>query len=96
MDAKTDRPVTKDGADVVDTLHTLDSADIEVQQVDDQLMTLANAAPPFWKNRKLLELYLLMIPGCIVPAVTLGFDSAMMNGLQAVATWNSCKFFPSP
>lgn len=32
-----------------------------------------------------------MIPGCLVPSLTLGFDSAMMNGLQAVATWQECE-----
>jgi hypothetical protein len=31
-----------------------------------------------------------MIPGCLVPAVTLGFDSAMMNGLQVAETWIAC------
>lgn len=59
---------------------------------DERLMEMARQAPPFWKNRNLFILYGLMLPGCVVPAVTLGFDSAMMNGLQAVDTWNSCEF----
>jgi hypothetical protein len=40
--------------------------------------------PKFYKNRILLILYLLIIPGCLVPSLALGFDSAMMNGLQSV------------
>ncbi|KAL4885195.1 general substrate transporter [Aspergillus karnatakaensis] len=68
--------------------------DVEITNVDAQLLALAEAAPPFFLNRNLLSLYLRMIPGCIVPAVTLGFDSAMMNGLQAVDTWIS--YFDNP
>lgn len=53
---------------------------------DDRLMEMALQAPPFWKNRNLFILYGLMLPGCVVPAVTLGFDSAMMNGLASLHT----------
>lgn len=48
--------------------------------------------PPFYQNRNLLKLYLLMIPGCLVPAVTLGYDSAMLNGLQSVPNWDTCEY----
>lgn len=59
--------------------------------VEERLQALTQACPPFYKNRNLLKLYLLIIPGCLVPAITLGFDSAMMNGLQAVPAWESCE-----
>jgi hypothetical protein len=87
------RPDHKEGAEAIDMVESIGkvNSNIEVQDVDDQLMELAQSAPPFYKNCNLLRLYLLMIPGCIVPAITLGFDSAMMNGLQAVATWNTCN-----
>lgn len=66
--------------------------DVEVLDIDARLQELAQAAPPFYKNRNLISLYLRMIPGCLVPAVTLGFDGAMLNGLQAVETWISCMY----
>lgn len=70
--------------------------DVEVLDIDARLQELAQAAPPFYKNRNLISLYLRMVPGCLVPAVTLGFDGAMINGLQAVETWISCMHQPYP
>lgn len=66
-------------------------ADEGTRSMDEQIQLLAREAPPFYQNASLRNLYLLMIPACLVPAITLGFDSAMMNGLQAVATWQECK-----
>lgn len=63
-----------------------------IEGLDERIMTMAREAPPFYKNPNLLTLYPLMIPGCIVPAVTLGFDSGMMNGLQSVPAWQECKY----
>lgn len=63
------------------------------RELDDRITELAAQAPPFWKNSNLFKLYLLMIPGCLFPAITLGFDAAMMNGLQAVPRWDQCKSF---
>jgi hypothetical protein len=70
--------------------HAVAKEDLEIPNLDARLQQLAQEAPPFYKNRNLLIVYLLMIPGCLVPSVTLGFDSAMMNGLQAVDTWIDC------
>ncbi|KAL3476994.1 general substrate transporter [Aspergillus californicus] len=70
------------------------SKDVEISDVDARLQELSQTAPPFYKNHNLLILYLRMIPGCLVPAVTLGFDGAMMNGLQAVDTW--IEYFDNP
>lgn len=64
-----------------------------LEETDGLLQRLAKEAPPFYKSRNLMMLYLLLIPGGIMPAVTLGFDGAMMNGLQAVPTWDLCKYF---
>lgn len=63
-----------------------------VAELDQRIQELAHHAPPFYQSRNLFKLYLLIIPGCLVPAVTLGFDGAMMSGLQAVPAWDSCKF----
>lgn len=62
--------------------------------LDHRIQELAKSCPPFYKNPCLLRLYLMIIPGCLVPAVTLGFDAAMMNGLQAVPYWDNCKSTP--
>ncbi|KAF7552854.1 hypothetical protein G7Z17_g4031 [Cylindrodendrum hubeiense] len=62
--------------------------------LDERILKLSNECPPFYRNRNLLTLYLLIIPGCLVPAITLGFDGAMMNGLQAVPTWDN--YFGQP
>jgi hypothetical protein len=77
---------------MVDTKEAETSAD-QVLNVDQRIQELSQNCGPFYKNRNLLRLYLLLIPGCLVPAITLGFDAAMMNGLQAVPSWDSCKFF---
>ncbi|KAL2871218.1 general substrate transporter [Aspergillus lucknowensis] len=66
----------------------------DVLDVDSRLQDLARKSPPFYRKRNLTTLYLLMVPGCLVPAVTLGFDGAMMNGLQAISTWN--QYFQHP
>jgi hypothetical protein len=62
----------------------------DVVDVDARLQDLARESPPFYRKRNLRTLYLLMAPGCLVPAITLGFDGAMMNGLQAISTWDEC------
>jgi hypothetical protein len=64
--------------------------DLDVNDVERRLQELTKECPSFYKNRNLFILYLLIIPGCLVPAVTLGFDGAMMNGLQAVPAWDDC------
>ncbi|KAM0327002.1 hypothetical protein ACHAQA_006123 [Verticillium albo-atrum] len=65
-----------------------------IETIDQQLTRLANEAPPFYQSHNLLVLYLLIIPGCLMPAVTLGFDAAIMNGLQAVPAWD--EYFDQP
>lgn len=48
-----------------------------VLDIDQRITNMAKECPPFFKNHNLFILYLLMIPGCLVPSVTLGFDGAM-------------------
>ncbi|EMD40334.1 hypothetical protein CERSUDRAFT_130089 [Gelatoporia subvermispora B] len=49
---------------------------------------------PWYQKRNLRFLYLLMFPTCIGIEMTSGFDSSMMNGLQAVPAWEA--FFHNP
>ncbi|KAG6841298.1 hypothetical protein C0991_012468 [Blastosporella zonata] len=46
---------------------------------------------PWYKKPNLRMLYILMFPTCIGVEMTSGFDSSMMNGLQAVNSWDSCS-----
>ncbi|KAF8967480.1 hexose transporter [Flammula alnicola] len=56
-------------------------------KVDDALL-----APDLVPNLRIL--YLVLFPTCIGVEMTSGFDSSMMNGLQAVNSWDS--FYHSP
>ncbi|EPQ58905.1 general substrate transporter [Gloeophyllum trabeum ATCC 11539] len=49
---------------------------------------------PWYRKRNLRLLYLVMIPTCLGTEMTSGFDSSMMNGLQAVEAWN--RFYGHP
>ncbi|KAF9234364.1 major facilitator superfamily domain-containing protein [Melanogaster broomeanus] len=42
---------------------------------------------PWYKKPNLRLLYLIMLPTCIGVEMTSGFDSSMLNGLQAVTSW---------
>ncbi|KAK2009481.1 general substrate transporter [Colletotrichum eremochloae] len=66
----------------------------ETLSLDMRLQELAATAPPFYKNGNLLKLYLLIVPGCLCAAITLGFDASMMSGLQAVPFWDA--YFGKP
>jgi hypothetical protein len=76
----TDKAIQKETGDatVVEDVPKSTEA-VDVLDIDARILQAASEAPPFYKNHNLLILYLLIIPGCLVPAVTLGFDSAMMN-----------------
>jgi hypothetical protein len=47
---------------------------------------------PWYKKRNLRYLYLMLIPTAMGVEMTSGFDSSMMNGLQNLDSWDSCKF----
>ncbi|KJA17706.1 hypothetical protein HYPSUDRAFT_46033 [Hypholoma sublateritium FD-334 SS-4] len=49
---------------------------------------------PWYRKPNLRLLYLLLFPTCIGVEMTSGFDSSMMNGLQAVNSWDT--FYHSP
>ncbi|KAJ7469024.1 general substrate transporter [Mycena latifolia] len=49
---------------------------------------------PWYRKPNLRLLYMVLLPTCIGVEMTSGFDSSMMNGLQAVDSWDS--FYHSP
>jgi hypothetical protein len=67
---------------------------------DPRLTRIAQADDiPWYQKPNLRLLYLIMIPTCLGVEWTSGFDSSMMNSLQAVKSWTDCAFsfpFPSP
>ncbi|KAL8289545.1 hypothetical protein RB597_001252 [Gaeumannomyces tritici] len=62
---------------------------------DDRLTRIAQAdLKPWYKKPRLRFLYLIMIPTCLGVEWTSGFDSSMMNSLQAVPAW--VDYFDNP
>jgi hypothetical protein len=61
------------------------------KDIEKRVRELAAKSTPLYKNANLLGLYLRLIPGCLVPALTLGYDGSMMTGLQSVPSWETCK-----
>lgn len=63
---------------------------------DPRLTRIAQADKvPWYKKPNLRFLYLILIPTCLGVEWTSGFDSSMMNSLQAVQSWIDCTS-PSP
>jgi hypothetical protein len=82
LDAKTDVAMAENAGHV---------AANDIIDLDQRIQDLVAAAPPFYQNKSLFRLYLLIIPTCLCAAITLGFDASMMSGLQAVPSWDECR-----
>jgi hypothetical protein len=54
---------------------------------------IKNDKTPWYKKKNLRNLYLLLLPAAIGVEMTSGFDSSMMNGLQAIDPWVACISF---
>ncbi|KAF2842440.1 general substrate transporter [Patellaria atrata CBS 101060] len=62
---------------------------------DPRLANIAKADTiPWYRKPNLRLLYLILIPCALGVEMTSGYDSSMMNGLQAVPAWD--KYFDSP
>lgn len=55
---------------------------------------IANDHVKWWNKPNLRRLYLLLVPFCLFIESTSGFDSSMMNGMQALTYWKD--FFNHP
>ncbi len=61
------------------------------QHVDPRLARIAGAdTRPWYRKPNLRFLYLVMLPTALGVEWTSGFDSSMMNSLQAVKSWSEC------
>jgi hypothetical protein len=49
-----------------------------------------NDHTPWYKKPNLRSLYMFLVPAAMGVEWTSGFDGSIMNGLQAVNTWDSC------
>jgi MFS family permease len=48
----------------------------------------------WWNKPNLRRLYLLLVPFCLFIESTSGFDSSMMNGMQALTPWKVYFNYP--
>jgi MFS family permease len=55
---------------------------------------VANDHVRWWNKPNLRQLYLLLVPFCLFIESTSGFDSSMMNGMQALVFWK--EYFNNP
>lgn len=61
------------------------------EHVDPRLTRIAQAdKKPWYKKPNLRFLYLILVPTGLGVEWTSGFDSSMMNSLQAVQSWVDC------
>jgi hypothetical protein len=65
------------------------------EHVDPRLSRIAQAdKKPWYQKPNLRFLYLILIPTGLGVEWTSGFDSSMMNSLQAVQSWVTCRLSP--
>jgi MFS family permease len=55
---------------------------------------IKNDKTPWYKKKNLRNLYLWLVPFAMFIESTSGFDSSMMNGLQALSYWK--EYFDNP
>lgn len=52
---------------------------------------LALDTTPWYRKKNLRTLYFVLAPSCLGVEMTSGYDSSVLNGLQAVDHWGNCK-----
>jgi len=62
-----------------------------VAQQSEVKRLMALDTTPWYKRPNLRTLYLTLIPTALGCEMTSGYDGSIMNGLQAVGPWNTCK-----
>lgn len=67
------------------------------EHADPRLTRIAQADTVKWyKKPNLRFLYMILVPTALGVEWTSGFDSSMMNSLQAVQSWQECMFSYPP
>jgi hypothetical protein len=68
------------------------AANAEVGKSDPILTRIANEDKIWWISKPNLRyLYFMLFPTCMGIELTSGFDSQMINALQIVPSWITCK-----
>ncbi|KAF4547930.1 Sugar (and other) transporter-like protein 29 [Elsinoe fawcettii] len=89
------RSKTQEKDETVHVEHATEIPDgVEVSQLDQKIRQLAQECRPFYRSPNLLRLYSLLVCGCLGAAVTLGYDTALINSLQATPAWD--RYFGHP
>lgn len=52
---------------------------------------LSEDVTPWYRKKNLTLLYISLVPTALAVEMTNGYDSSVLNGLQAVDAWNACK-----
>lgn len=84
---------TDEKKDGISHIHKDVAVAAEVAAGSDLVTALAKQdTRPWWQKPNLRYLYLMMFPSCMGVEYTSGFDSSMMNGIQTIEPWETCKF----
>lgn len=68
-------------------------ADVKQLAEQSEVIRLLDAdKTPWYKKRNLRFLYLVLVPAALSVEMTTGYDGSVLNGLQAVATWQTCAY----
>ena len=70
----------------------LDNLDAShLAEVSDVAQLALHNKTPWYKKPNLRMLYLTLVPAALGVEMTSGYDGSVLNGLQAVTHWVSCK-----
>lgn len=75
----------------------LNEKDVSVMNTKDDHIEYAIGHPDLaenkvsWYRQKNLRQLYLMMPLLFLGSTTLGYDGSLLNGLQTMPTWQSCK-----
>lgn len=53
-------------------------------------MLLSKDHVPWYQKKNLRALYFCLVPAALGVEMTSGYDGSVLNGLQAVGTWQTC------
>lgn len=67
----------------------------ELAQQSEVVRLLEADQIPWYKKPNLRFLYLCLVPAAMGVEMTTGYDGSVLNGLQAVASWQTCKYLRS-
>jgi hypothetical protein len=64
-----------------------------IKEQSEVIRLLERDTTPWYQKPNLRALYLCLIPAALGVEMTTGYDGSVLNGLQAVAHWQTCKWW---